>query len=117
MLALAGSLTLVAQQRSSSQTSLKGVWRATEIRYTGPNARTVTNPQPWIVIVTDKHIASVGVTSDAARPPLPPVGERTDKHMADNARTFQAYVDTYELSSAELTSVGSGNSDQVGRLI
>ena len=33
-------------QRGSSNSPVIGVWRITESTYTGPNARTVTNPQP-----------------------------------------------------------------------
>src|SRR4051812_5008731 len=65
-------LTLAGQQRSASTPTLKGVWRIAEIRYTGPNARAVTSPQPSMVIFTDKHVASVGVDSDTARQHLPP---------------------------------------------
>src|SRR5438105_717926 len=82
-----GGLTVAGQQRSDSKPTLKGVWRVVEIRYTGPNARTITTPQPWLVIFTDKHVASVGVSSDTARQLLPAPDERTDKQLADAYRS------------------------------
>lgn len=90
-------LALTAQQSGRSQPSLKGVWRAMEITYTGPNARTVKSPQPWIVIFTEKHVASVGVTSDVPRPEWPP-DQQTDKQVADAARSFNAFIDNYEVT-------------------
>ena len=93
----------VAAQSRASQTCIKGVWRAAEIRYTGPNARTVSNPQPWFVIFTDKHLASIGVTSDAPRRELPPADKQTDKDLADAFRSLQAYAATYDVSGGEFT--------------
>ena len=93
----------VAAQPRASQTCIKGVWRAAEIRYTGPNARTVSDPQPWFVIFTDKHLASIGVTSDAARRELPPADKQTDKDLADAFRGLQAYAATYDVSGGEFT--------------
>jgi len=94
-------LTLAGEQRSDSKPTLKGVWRAAEIRYTGPNARTVT-PQPWFGIMTDNHYAWVGVQSDKARPELPPPDKRTDEQVAEAFTPFVGQLGTYEAVRDEL---------------
>ena|SRR5437867_160930 len=107
--AIVGGIILVVYQGVSSaqrgaaptsQNCLKGVWRGAEIRYTGTNARTVTNP-PWIVIFTDKHVASIGIGSDAPRPEVQ--GQPTDKDLADAVRNLTAYASTYQVSDGEFT--------------
>src|SRR5206468_4014070 len=93
----------VAGQSPGAQPCLKGVWRAAEIRYIGANARTVSNP-PWIVVFTDKHVASVGVSTDTPRRELPPADKRTDKDLADAFRGLgAAYAGTYDVSGGEFT--------------
>ena len=50
--------------------SLEGVWRATEIRYTGPNARTISPAQPGLLIFTGGYYSVTQIVGDAPRPDL-----------------------------------------------
>jgi len=95
-------LSLVAQQGSTtSAPTLKGVWRNTQITFTGPNARTVA-AQPGLYIFTDRHFSIVRVNNDTARPALPPPDKATDKEVAAALRAFTAFAGRYEVVGDEL---------------
>lgn len=95
-------LALVGQQRSTgSPPTIKGVWRNTQIAFTGPNARTIA-AQPGLFIFTDKHFSVVRVNNDTARPALPPLEKATDKEVATALRAFTAFAGTYEVAGDEL---------------
>jgi hypothetical protein len=93
---------VVHAQRTSSP-SIVGVWRATDVTITGPNARKVTSPQPGLRIFTQRHYSITAVTADQPRPDLPPPGKATDKQLADTFGAFQANAGTYEIKGNELT--------------
>jgi hypothetical protein len=93
--------TTLAQGASSTPTVV-GVWRVSEVTYTGPNARTVTNPQPGIQIFTHRYYSVSRVTSDAPRPDLPAQGA-TDKQIAEAFAGFIGQSGTYEIKGNELT--------------
>ena len=57
-------------QRGSADSPVVGVWRVSEGTFTGPNARTVKNPQPGIVIFTPRYYSINAVTSDTPRPEM-----------------------------------------------
>jgi hypothetical protein len=98
--AILASAITSAQQGASSTPSLAGAWRISEIRYTGPNARTVTNPQPGIFTATPRYYTFAMVTSDtprAATKQLPPPGPQLDKLIADAAIAFFAFGGPYEI--------------------
>lgn len=97
VLLLLSGLAVFAQQRPT----IKGVWRNTEIVYTGPNARTIT-AQPGLFIFTDRYYSITRVNRDTARPPLPPLDKATDKERADAFGAFTARAGTYETNGAEL---------------
>lgn len=90
-------------QLGNSNSSVIGVWRVTEITFKGPNERTVTQPQPGIVIVTPRYYSRNIVTSDAPRPELPSPDKLTDKQIADAFGPFIANAGTYEIRGDELT--------------
>ena len=90
-------------QRGDSNSGVIGVWGVSEITFVGPNERTVTNPQPGIVIITPHYYSRNLVTSDAPRPELPPSDKRTDKQIADAFGPFTANAGTYEIRGNELT--------------
>ena len=48
-------------------TQLTGTWRITEAKFTGPNARTVSSPQPGLLILTGNYYSRVLITSDQPR--------------------------------------------------
>jgi hypothetical protein len=87
-------------QRGSS--SVAGVWRASEVTHTGSNARSIMNPQPNVIIFTQRYYSYDAVTSDAPRPELP-AQAATDKQIADAYRHFSGRAGTYDLKGNELT--------------
>lgn len=95
-------LGLVAQQRTASTgPTLRGVWRNTQVVFSGPNARTIA-AQPGLFVFTDRHFSIVRVNNDTARPNLPPLDKATDKEVAAALRAFTAFAGTYEVAGDEL---------------
>jgi hypothetical protein len=91
-------------QRGTSNASVVGVWRVSEVTTTGPNGRKYTNPQPSVRIFTQRYYAIDEVTSDAPRPELPlPADKQTDKQKADAFGPFVGQAGTYEIKGAEMT--------------
>ena len=89
-------------QRGNAPVTVVGVWRVSEVTYTGPSARKVTNPQPGVRIFTQRYYSVSQVTSDTTRAELPPQGA-TDKQVADAYRPFLGQAGTYEIKGNELT--------------
>lgn len=101
LISIAG--TVGYAQRGNSNPGVIGVWRVTEMTFIGPNKRTVTKPQPGIVIVTPRYYSRNIVTADAPRSELPPPDKLTDKQIADAFGPFIANAGTYEIRGNELT--------------
>jgi hypothetical protein len=81
------------------KTKLKGVWRVTEVRTTGPNAGTNSNPQPGLILFTDKYYSIMRVTSDRPRPDLPAdPAKATAAELNAVYGVFTANSGTYEVS-------------------
>jgi hypothetical protein len=99
-IALAATAAVTARQQSPS--SIVGVWRVTEVAFTGPNARKVTNPQPGLRIFTQRYYSRSEVTSDKPRTELPQ-GQASDKQLADAFGPFTGQAGTYEIRGNEIT--------------
>jgi hypothetical protein len=91
-----------AEQRGNSTSSIVGVWKLSETTTTGPNAKTVTSPQPGLRIYTRQHYSVTSVGSDKPRVELPEKGA-TDKQLAEAWRPFAANAGTYEIKGNEIT--------------
>ena len=89
-------------QSAAAQGKLEGVWKVTETTTTGPNARTITAPQPGIWIFTKKHCSSVGITGDKPRPDLPQQGA-TDAQKVATWTPLVANAGTYEIKGTTIT--------------
>lgn len=89
-------------QREDSNSGVIGVWRVSELTFIEPNERTVTKPQPGIVIITPHYYSRNLVISDTPRPELPQ-DQPTDKQIADAFKPFIANAGTYEIRGTELT--------------
>ena len=105
--ALVGVLVGISQvvgfaQRGSSSASLVGVWKVSEVTYTGPNAKKVTNPQPGIRIFTQRYYAVDEVSADKPRPEAPEQSA-TDKQIVDAWTGFVGQGGTYEIKGNEVT--------------
>ena len=88
-------------QRASAN-PLFGVWRVSEITYTGSNARTVSSPQPGIFIVTGRYYSMQAVISDTPRREIPSHNATLPQYgMA--FKSFAADSGTYDMTGNELT--------------
>lgn len=91
-----------AQQES---TSLRGAWQVTNVQMTGPNARTVTNPQPGLYLFTEKYFSIMMVTGDHARPVHPTLPEVPKANPQEILAVYGPYVantGTYEVNGGTL---------------
>ena len=84
--------------------SLEGVWQPTEFRFTGPNARTISSPQPALLMFTADYYSYMGVAGD--RPRVEPDGFPATA-SADELRAvwgpFVANAGTYDVEAWLLT--------------
>ena len=95
----------VAFAAQSKSKSIQGAWKITQATTTGPNGRTISNPQPSLYLFTAKHYAILAVNGDQPRPDL---GRgQIPTASADELRAvwnpFTANAGTYELSGDSLT--------------
>jgi hypothetical protein len=100
------SLGVMAQMAGSAQRAsanpLFGVWRVSEITYTGPNAKKVSSPQPGIFIVTGRYYSMQAVISDTPRREIPSHNATLPQYgMA--FKNFAADSGTYDVTGNELT--------------
>ena len=79
---MAALAVLMVVQSASAQNKLEGVWKMTEVTFTGPNARTITGTQPGFLIITKKHFSMVGVQGDKPQPDLPQQGATDAQKVA-----------------------------------
>ena len=106
LLALTLTVAMLATTGIAGQTkpaSLQGAWRATEITVTGPNARTLTNLQPNLTVVSARHYARVEVQSEGPRPVVADVSKATADELRAVWGPFVAEAGTYELTGDTLT--------------
>jgi hypothetical protein len=99
---MAALAVLLTVQSAAAQGKLQGVWKYTEINITGPNARTITAPQPGLLIFTKKHVATVSITGDKPRPDLPQK-DATDAQKVATWTPFWAMAGTYEVKGTTVT--------------
>jgi hypothetical protein len=91
-----------AQPRSNSTPSVVGVWKLSEVTFTGPNARKVTSPQPGLRIYTRQHYSIASVDADKPRAEVP-AKDASDKQRADAWGPFTGQAGTYEIKGNEIT--------------
>jgi hypothetical protein len=86
-------------------TPLTGTWSMTEIKTTGPNARTISHPQPGFLIFTGNHYSLMIIDSDQPRAevPSPQVKKPTAEELLATWGPFTAASGTYEISGNTLT--------------
>jgi hypothetical protein len=86
-------------------TPLTGTWSVTEIKSTGPNARTISHPQPGLLIFTGNHYSLMIIDSDQPRTDVG--NSQTKKPTADELLAswgpFTAASGSYEISGNTLT--------------
>ena len=89
---------------AQGRNSLEGVWQATELRITGPNAGTISSPQPRLLIFTDGYYSFMGVFGAGPRvePDGFPATASADQLRAVWGR-FAAHAGPYDVEAWLLT--------------
>ena len=83
-------------------TRMTGTWRLTGVETTGPNARTVSSPQPGLLIFTGDHYSNMWVTSDQPRTALKDSAKATVAELLATWGSFNAASGTYEILGGNL---------------
>jgi hypothetical protein len=99
---MAALAVFVTFQSATAQGKLQGVWKLTEVTFTGPNARTITPVEPGIFVFTKKHSCFAGVTGDKPRPALPEK-DATDAQKVATWEQFNGGAGTYEIKGTTIT--------------
>ena len=86
-------------------TPLTGTWSVTEIKTTGPKARTISHPQPGLLIFTGDHYSLMIIESDQPRAEVqnPQIKKPTADELLAAWEPFTAAAGTYEISGNTLT--------------
>lgn len=102
MTLVVANLSLSAQQRPASPTSIQGVWRVVEQRI---NNQTLAGEKLGLGfhIYTDKHYAVVRESGTPPRPDLPNADTATAAQLLATWGPFVAQFGTYEISGDRLT--------------
>jgi hypothetical protein len=105
VLLLAIAVLTVTANGQFKATALTGTWSVTEIKTTGPNAQTISHPQPGLLIFTGNHYSLMIIESAQPRAELQ--NPQTKKPTADELLAvwgpFTAASGTYEISGNTLT--------------
>src|SRR5260370_32115695 len=96
-------LLMVVALSGCGKPKLEGVWQGVEVKWTGPNAGTNSNPQPGFYMFTKKHYSTVAVISDKTRPQMQDLQKATADELRAMWEPFVANTGTYEISDATLT--------------
>jgi hypothetical protein len=99
---MAALAVLVTVQSAAAQGKIEGVWKGTEITFTGAKPQTVTLTQPGLLIFTKKHFSFLGITGDKPRPDLPQK-DATDAQKVAAWGPFMAVAGTLEVKGATVT--------------
>lgn len=100
---LVGALLLTAAAGAQLKpTPLTGTWRVTGAQTTGPDARTLTSPQPGLLIFTGNHFSRMLITSDQSRPAIKDQTKATAAELLATWGPFNAAAGTYEVSGSNL---------------
>lgn len=89
---------------AQSRPSLTGAWRVVEVKVTGTNARIISNPQPALLLFTEKHYSKMGVDGDQQRQDLPAdQAKATAAELLAAWEPLNAHSGTYEVTGGIIT--------------
>ena len=94
--------TTVVSAQSSTKKPIEGVWKVTEIVVSGEDASNVPNPQPGLIIFTQKHYSVMWVPGNQPRS-LFQGEDPTDQEKIAAYDSFVANSGTYEVAEGTLT--------------
>jgi len=97
--AVAGLSGAALESRSPS---IEGVWRVVEVKTTGPGARTITNVQPNLSVMTRKHYSHMEIHADGVRPSLIDPSKASADELRQAWGPFVAEAGSYETSGGNL---------------
>jgi hypothetical protein len=103
---MAALAVLLTVQSAPAQGNIEGVWKATEVIWSGDNPvkMTISPTHPNLFIVTKKHWSLTNIAAaTAARPDLPQQGA-TDAQKVAVWTPFVGYAGTYEVKGNMVTS-------------
>jgi len=89
-------------QGQQTMQGLEGAWLITEVVTAGPRPRTVSSPQPGLLLFTGNHYSYTLVTAEQPRR-NPPRGFATVEDMLDVWNPFSANAGTFEVSGNSMT--------------
>ena len=102
LIAIVISLGSVAAQ---SKGGLEGVWQAIQVTVTGPDARTITipEPRPNLLILTGRYYSRVEVQAEKPRTVLPDPANATGDELRAVWGPFVGEAGTYEVTGNAIT--------------
>lgn len=96
------ALLLAAPAALAQADKLIGVWRVTEISYSGEYARTITTPQPGLWFFTKNHYSWQVIVSDKPRPNLQMPDATAEQVMEQIMLPYFSNSGTYEAKGSTL---------------
>ena len=94
--------TNVVSAQSSTKKPIEGAWKVTEIVVSGADASNAPNPQPGLIIFTEKHYSVMWVPGNQPRS-LFKGEDPTNQEKIAAYESFVANSGTYEVAGATLT--------------
>jgi len=86
---------------AQSKTPLTGVWKRTEIQYTGPQARAISMTTPGFFIFTGKYYSTLRIDDEYSRPEVD-VSKASAPELLQLWRSVMAQTGTYEIRGTTL---------------
>lgn len=96
-LAVCGLLIPAGGAAQADAEALDGAWRVVEVVSTGPGGRTLSEPQPGLLLFTGGHYSYTLINGDQPRP-RPPGGFATAEQLLAAWNPFAANAGTFEVS-------------------
>ena len=97
-----GSLASQGLAGQSKRESIQGVWRTVEVTMTGPAARTISQIQPNLTILTARHYSRINIDVEAPRPILADVTKASADELRAVWGPFVGEAGTYEVTTGNL---------------
>lgn len=98
--AVVGVAVLLAPSGIDAQSdaeALQGAWQVTEVVTAGPASRTLSSPQPSLLLFTGRHYSYTLINGEQPRPPLPRRAA-TAAELLTVWNPFSANAGTFEVS-------------------
>ena len=87
----------------SKRVAIQGVWRTVEVTITGPAARTISQIQPNLTILTARHYSRINIDAEAPRPIVADVTKASADELRAVWGPFVGEAGTYEVTGHLIT--------------